>query len=231
MDFLKIVFSILLYLNVPMAIASFIFAFILLRRAKGNPIYFNFGMAVLFMALWMLVTLLDFFRFTLFTSTFHALLSFAVSIWVLHFFLLFTYNFPAPKLINEFKILFFYLATFVISLSAFLPGLYVTSGSVEFPFRYREINPLGLSIFTIYFTILAIIAFFNLFQSYERSDGLHKTQLKKIMAGTAIAIVANLIVSLINYYYTSFDLTSVGIFSTFTVLVYIYSILFSKKVV
>ena len=190
-------FTTIVYLNTIMAVAAFVFAFILLKRGR-NPIYFNFGMAILFLALWMLITLLDFFRFTPLSSTFHLLLEFAAGIWILHYFLIFTYNFPIVRPDNKLKILFFYITTTVVFVTIFIPNLYVTSSFIDFPFRYSEVNATGLSIFIIYFIILAIVAFVNLFQNYERSDGLHRTQLKKIMAGTAIAIVANIIFSLVN---------------------------------
>ena len=58
---MELLFTIIIFLNIPMAIASFIFAVILLRRGKGNAIYFNFGMATLFLALWISETFFAFF--------------------------------------------------------------------------------------------------------------------------------------------------------------------------
>ncbi|HLC69647.1 MAG TPA: hypothetical protein VJH75_01220 [Patescibacteria group bacterium] len=228
MEFLRVLFTVVLYLNILLAVASFFFAFILLRRSKGDAIYFNFGMAVLMLGVWMFVTLSDYFGLTPFSSSLHARLGFLLGLWALHYFLIFTYYFPLQKMVTKSVTPFFYIGTIAISVLALWPGL-ITSASVDFPFRYREINPLGLTIYTVYFSFLAIIAFTNLFKRYEASDGIHRRQLKKIIAGTAVAVVANLFFSLINFYYVSFDLTHLGMFFAFTILIYIYLILFSKK--
>ncbi len=226
---LGLIFVAVLYVNIIMMIISFVFAYILLRRQKGNPIYFNFGMSDLFLGLWMLVTLADFFRLTPLSTNFHARLGFIMGVWILHYFLIFTFYFPFKRAINKFVIPLLYIGTVVISIITLLPS-FIASASVDFPFRYREVNPVSLSIYIFYFFVLALFSLVNLFRSFESGDGIHKVNAKKVLAGTSIAIGANLILSLINFYYTSFDLTSLGMLFTFTVLIYIYSILFSKKV-
>jgi len=229
MEILKIIFTIILILDIPLAIASFIFAYILLfRRDWRNPIYFNFGMAILSMAIWLFITLLDFFRLTPFSPTMHAIFGFTISIWVLHFFLIFTYYYPIKIISLNLRLPIIYILTIIVSLSAFLSNLYVFDSQVVFPFRYRYMNPIGITIFIIYFSILAGVGLYNLFKNFEQSDGVNRIKIKKIMSGTSLAILANLFFSLVNYYYTPFDLTLFGMFSTITVLIYIYSILFSK---
>ena len=94
MDILKLFFTGVLYINAVMACVSLVFAVVLLGRSKGNPIYFNFGMSTLFLGLWMVATLLDFFRLTPFSSDVHARLGFLLGIWILHYFLLFSIFFP-----------------------------------------------------------------------------------------------------------------------------------------
>src|SRR3990167_5634654 len=94
MEFLKVLLTIIIYLNIPMAVAMFFFAFVLLRRSKGDAIYFNFGMCILFLALWILVTFLTFFEALPIPTIINVLLSFIAGLWVMHYFLLFTYKFP-----------------------------------------------------------------------------------------------------------------------------------------
>jgi len=60
MEFLRVLLTIIIYLNIPMALAMFFFAYVLLSRSKGNAIYFNFGMCILFLALWIMDSFLIF---------------------------------------------------------------------------------------------------------------------------------------------------------------------------
>src|SRR3990167_831519 len=94
MEALRIIFTVILYLNIPIAIASFIFAYILLRRAKGNAIYFNFGMAVLFLALWISSIITYYIPALQDIAVLLGNISFIFGIWILHYFLIFTYKFP-----------------------------------------------------------------------------------------------------------------------------------------
>lgn len=221
-------FTIILFLNIPIALASFVFAYIILRRGR-NPIYFNFGMAVLFLALWIVSILLLFFRILPLPITFFLNLSFLFGIWILHYFLIFTIKFPVASPGNRFKINLLYLFTFLVSVTCFIPNLYAIEGRLEFPFLYISIGPMGLSIYTIYFVILVSLAFKNLIRKYLQSDGIFKTQLKKIILGTATAIFFNLLFSITIYFFITFNTTPIGVLFIFTVLLYIYSILFSKN--
>ncbi len=225
---LEIIFTTILYVNVLMMFVSFFFVGVLLKRAKGNPIYFNFGMSDLFLGLWMLVTLLDYFRLTPFASLFHARLGFLAGIWILHYFFIFTFYFPFPKKLNKYFIPLLYSITIIVSIVTMMP-FSIISASVDFPFRTRVVDSVYLTLYIIYFGLLMSMSLHNLFKSFELSDGIAKIQTRKVLIGTSLALLANLIFSLINFYYTSFDLTPIGMFFTFGVLIYIYSILFSKS--
>ena len=89
---MRLLFTIVFLLNVPVALASFVFAFILLRRSKNNPVYFNFGMANLLLGLWATEELLLFTVSSI--GIFLGNLSYLLGMWILHYFLLFTYVFP-----------------------------------------------------------------------------------------------------------------------------------------
>lgn len=49
---MKFLFTTILFSNVVVALLAFSFAYILLKRSRGNKIYFNFGMSNLFLGLW-----------------------------------------------------------------------------------------------------------------------------------------------------------------------------------
>lgn len=212
-----------------MMMISFIFAYILLRRAKGNAIYFNFGMSTLFLGLWILSIVLLFFEIIKLGGIFFANISFLFGIWILHYFLVFTMKYPVPGGDDRLKINLLYLLTILVSVTIFLPGFYTTESILNFPFLYVEINSAGLSIFSIYFFLLALLSFKNLLSSYKRSDGIFKKHLKKIIIGTIVAVFANFILGITIYFFINFDTTPIGILFVFGVLTYIYLILFSKK--
>lgn len=226
---MELIFTIIIYLNIPMAIAAFVFAAILLSRSRGNPVYFNFGMSVLSLALWILVTFFSFFFIGPITLTFWLLSSYFFGLWIIYFFLMFTYKYPFSQDVKKLTIYILYTLSALVVLTIFVPNLYIFEDKLDFPFIYEKTNPIGLTIFSTYFIIFATLSFINLFKSYWRSDGIHKVQLKKIIIGTLVAVLANLIFSLFIYYFSTFESTPVGILFTFGVLIYIYSILFSKK--
>jgi len=224
-----ILFYAILILDIPIAIASFVFAYILLRRAKNNHIYFNFGMAVLFLALWLAGIVVNSFGFLPGFSTFIENLSFALGIGILHYFLIFTLSFPLPSPRRSLKVGILYFFTSLIALSCFIPGLYVISSVSTHPFIYADVNPFGLALYSIYFTLLSVLSFVNLIYKYKNNDGIFRLQLKKIILGTIIAIVVNLFFRITVLFLGHHDTSPIGAFFTFTVLIYIYSILFSKK--
>lgn len=223
---MRLLFTAILYLNILVSLISFIFACILLKRSKGNAIYFNFGMAVLFLGTWAAEIFLLFFKGGILLAN----LSYLFGIWILHYFLLFTYLYPvaSPKL--RYKFIIFYFFTLLVSTSIFIPKLYTTKAVVDFPYLYFSANPVGVTIFSVYFAFLSVLAFKNLITKYLQSDGIFKKYLFKIILGTGIAIFFNFIFSINIYYFTEFDTTPIGMLFTFSALAYIYSILFSKKI-
>ena len=225
---MELLFTIIIFLNIPMAIASFIFAFILLGRSKSNAIYFNFGMATLFLALWISETFFAFFPIFPFTTKIWILTSFSCGLGIMHFFLMFTYNYPFSKAVSRYKIIILYIASILVASSPFVPKLYIQEISLDFPFIYERDNFIGLTIFSTYFVLLAALSFINLIKSYRESDGIFRINLKKIIVGTGIAVIANLIFSIFLYYFSTFEATPIGVLFTFGVILYIYSILFSK---
>lgn len=227
-QFIESIFTIILYLDTLMMLVSLFFSFILLSRAKGNLVYFNFGLSILFLGVWMFVTLVDFFGLTPFSSVLHAKLGFLVGIWILHYFLLFTFYFPFPRRFSKLSIYFLYLVTLAMSIVTMMTAS-ISSASVAFPFRIRVINVYYLTIYIIYFGFLMSWSLFNLLKSFGDGEGVSKIKTKKILVGTSLAMAANLVFSLINFYYSDFDLTSVGMFFSFAVLIYIYVILFFKE--
>lgn len=226
---MELLFTTILYINVVMMVISFIFAYILLRRAKGDKIYFNFGMSTLFLGLWILSIVLLFFEVIKLDGVFFTNLSFLFGIWILHYFLIFTMKYPVPGSNDRLKINLLYLLTILLSVSIFLPGVYAVESTLDFPFLHVEINPVGLSIFSLYFFILSLLSFINLFKKYFQSDGIFRVHLRKIIIGTLIAVFVNFIFGITIYFFVNFDTTPIGILFVFGVLMYIYSILFSKK--
>ena len=231
MEFLRVLLTIIIYLNIPMALAMFFFAYVLLSRSKGNAIYFNFGMCILFLALWIMDSFLIFAKAIPIPALVFVLLSFITGLWVMHYFLLFTYKFPLELRPNKVRDSLLYFFSSLLTLSFLIPDLYVIEVSVDSPFLWENINYLGHTIFTIYLFILAILAFKNLIQRYLTSGGIHKVYLKKIIIGTLTAVVIVFAVGLVALYFVEFDFSYIAVLSTFTVLAYIYSILFSKKVI
>ncbi|MDD2807598.1 MAG: histidine kinase N-terminal 7TM domain-containing protein [Patescibacteria group bacterium] len=220
---LKYLLSVILYINVILMVVSFCLSYILLKR-KGSGVHY-FGMALLVLGLWMLFTLSDYFRLTPLSPIFHAQMGFLTGALVLIFFYLFTRNFPVPDAAPKSKYYFFYGIVIFIAFISFWPE-FITSAYSNFPFRYRTINPFYLTIYNTYFFLFSALSFKNLFVSYEGSGGIYKIQLRKIIVGSAFVVLSNIIFSLLNFYYTNFDLTAIGIFFTFIILFYIYSILF-----
>jgi len=120
--------------------------------------------------------------------------------------------------------LWFLILSIFIGASLFIPGAYVESVVPAFPFLKVLLNPLGLTVYSIYFIALAVGSFRNLITKYNKSDGIHKTLIRKVMNGTLIAVVANLFFSILIYFFTDFDTNPIGAPFTFFVLSYIYSI-------
>jgi len=226
---MTIIFYAILILEIPLAIISFVFASLILSRRK-NPIYFNFGMAVLFLAFWLTGIVVNSFGLLPWFSALIENLTFALGAGILHYFLIFTLSFPLPSPNRSLKIGILYFFTALIVLSCFIPGLYVVSSVSVPPFVYFDANPLGLTLFSIYFVLLSVLSFTNLIYSYKNSDGIFRSQLKKIILGTIVAIIVNLFFSIMVFFWSRFETSPIGAFFTFTVLIYIYSILFSKKV-
>lgn len=226
---MTILFYAILILDIPLALVSFGFAALLLSR-KRNPVNFNFGMAVLFLAFWLTNIVINSFGLLPKFSSLIENLSFALGIGILHYFLIFTLSFPLPASNRSLKIRILYLFTALMMLICFIPGLYVVSSASVPPFMYANVNPFGLTLFSLYFVLLSILSFTNLVYNYKNSDGIFRLQLKKIIMGTIIAIIVNLFFSNLILFWANFDTSPIGALFTFTVLIYIYSILFSKKV-
>jgi len=163
-------------------------------------------------------------------SSFIENLTFALGVGILHYFLIFTLSFPLPVSNRLLKIRILYFFTALIILSCFVPGLYAVSSASVPPFMYANINPFGLTLFNIYLALLFILSFINLIFSCKNSDGIFRLQLKKIILGTIIAFIVNIFFSSLILFWARFDTSPIGALFTFTVLIYIYSILFSKKV-
>ena len=231
MEILKIIFTIILILDIPLAIASFVFAYILLfRRDWRNPIYFNFGMATLSLGLWIFVTILTYIQNLFLSTYFLETLSFIFGLWILHYFAIFTYKYPYSLKKDSNIIILLYAVTSLFTLSFLIPDLYIFKSELRFPFLYNELNLIGFTLFIIYFSVLSILSFKNLIYKYLNSGGIHKIQLKKIIVGTVVGVIANLIFSLSIYYFAPYDFTIIGILFASGVLMYIYSIMFSKKI-
>jgi preprotein translocase subunit SecG len=117
-----------LFLNILIVIAAFIFGFVLLKRSKKNQIYFNFGMANLFLGLWAADIILLFSFPTL--GVIFGNLSWFLGIWILHYFLIFTYYFPTPlKTKIYFNKTVLYFLTLLLSISilfqVFIPWMFI----------------------------------------------------------------------------------------------------------
>ena len=229
MEILKIIFTTILILDIPLAVASFVFAYILLfRRDWRNPIYFNFGMSTLFLGLWILITILTYFQIPFLSTYFLTAMSFIFGIWILHYFTIFTYKYPYQLKKDRNIIILLYILTSLFTLSFLIPNFYIIESALIFPLIYAKLNLFGLIIFIAYFLVLSILSFKNLIYKYINSGGVHKIQLRKIVIGTVIGVVANIIVIFGIYYLTPYDFTIIGVLFTTGVLMYIYSILFSK---
>jgi len=225
---MELIFKIILYVDVVLALASLFFAIVLLSRSRDS-ITFNFGMMVLSVFFWIVSILLLFFPLIpQASSTLFLNLSFLFGALVAHFFYIFTVKFPFTKNKNT-KILLLNFFTLILSVSIFWPGLYGREVILDFPFLHVDINPLGLGIFTTYFVLVGVFAFKNLLVKFFSTDGIHKIQLKKIIAGTFITFIVNAVVSIFIYFFIDIDLTPIGILFTFSILMYIYSIIFQKK--
>ena len=224
---MKFLFTILFYIDIVLAAVSFVLAFIILRR-RHNPIYFNFGISNLFLALWLTAISLMIVSGSPHNVSF-VNLTFLFGILILHFFAIFTFRFPVKDSRDDKKIIIIYLLTAIMSVPILIPGFYTISAESDFPFLRVNIGRPWLTIFSVYFLALSIMSFRNLVKKYFTSDGIYKTQLFKIIIGTAVAVFANFIFSISIYHFTSFDTNLIGAPFTFAVIVYIYSILFSKK--
>lgn len=225
---MELIFKIILYVDIVLALISLFFAIVLLARNRDS-ITLNFGMMVLSVFFWIVSILLLFFILVpQISSVFLLNLSFFFGALIAHFFYIFTLKFPFSK--NEnIKIILFYILTVAVSISIFLPGLYGRKTSLDFPFLHIDINPVGLTIFTSYFLLVGIFAFKNLLVKFFSADGIHKIQLKKIIIGTFITFIVNAVISISIYFFIDVDLTPIGILFTFSILMYIYSIIFQKK--
>lgn len=225
---MELIFEIILYIDIAIALVSLFFAIVLLFRSHDS-ITFNFGMTILSLFFWVVSILLLFFRITpqvppvLFLN-----FSFIFGAFIAHFFYIFTLKFPFTKNESKRKITLIYIFTIVISVLIFLPDLFSRDAVLDFPFLYVDMNPIGLVIFTTYFGIVGFFAFKNLIVKYFFTDGIHKIQLQRIIIGTFITFIVNIIFSMSIYFFIDVDLTPIGILFTFSIFMYIYSIIFNK---
>ncbi len=224
---MKTLFIALQFINPIIIIFSFAFAFIILRRGR-DPIYFNFGMATLFLALWLTASEIMYLIIPDALRIIVINLTFAFGILIMHYFTIFTFYFPSLSSVRNRPVTaILYLLSFLVALSTIVPGMYVQRAVLDYPFLYVSFNNVNLTIFTLYFIVLTAISFNNLFKKYINSVGIHKIQLKKVIIGASVVIFINLFLSILLYFVTDFDTNIIGAFFAFAVIVLIFSMLFS----
>lgn len=224
---IKDFFLLAIFLDAILAVLSFYFSFVLLRK-KNDRIAFNFGMATLCLGFWLITLVFLFLGVLPLYSTLLVNLTFIFGIGILHYFYIFTLYFPAIQIENYKRIKYVIsFATLLLIFSIMVPGLYCTSIVHDRPLVYVSNNPVGLSIYTFYFVLLSILIAVNLRRSFLKSDGHYRVIVKKIGVSSIIAIVVNLILSIIVFYIWEFDTSIIGALTTSTVIYYIYSILYN----
>ena len=217
-----------IFLDFILAIFSFYFSFTLLRR-RNDKIAFNFGMATLCLGFWLITLAFLFLGVLPSYGTFLTNLTFIFGIGILHFFYIFTLYFPVIQVENHKRIEYTVsLVTSFVALSTLIPGLYCISTMYDRPLVYINNNPVGLSIYTFYFALLSVLIAVNLRKSFLESDGHYRAVIKKIGVSSMIAIIVNLILSIIVFYIWEFDTSIIGAIATSIVIYYIYSILHTK---
>jgi hypothetical protein len=223
---LKNIFAAVVLLNIPLAIFSFYFSFILIHR-RNDRVAFNFGMAVLFLGLWLVTLLALFLRFLPISSDLLVNLTYVFGVAILNYFFLFTLCFPILRNKNyTFIRNLVSLLSLGIGLSALVPGLYSKVIKIDGPLIYLETNPLGLSIYSLYFVALTLLIINNLWKSYVRSDGHYRVVIKRISISSSIAIIVNFFVSILVFFVWTFDTAPLGALTTSVAIYYIYLILY-----
>ncbi|MDD2807597.1 MAG: hypothetical protein PHW95_03705 [Patescibacteria group bacterium] len=223
---MKLLFTLSIYLDGLMALISLLYSIILLSKSKGKPIYFNFGMAQLALTFWLADLFLSFLNFRFITLLVIENFSFLFGLLIVHFFYIFTLTYPFEVNRRKVKALIAYFVTMVLSFSFFVPGLYSLSAVSVFPYFYTSINPIGLFIFILAFLIYSIAALVNLLKVYYTIDGIYKLKIKKIVLGTLVTIIFNVLFSMSIYFFTTFDTSVIGAMSVFTILMYVNQIIF-----
>ncbi|MBP7927689.1 hypothetical protein KAZ57_00905 [Patescibacteria group bacterium] len=203
---------------------AFYLSFLLLRRPY-HPSSFNFGMALFSMACWVL-NILIIFSPGIPVGLFLENLAYFFGLWIVHYFYIFSLEFPWPSLHKKWKIIIAYVVSSALSIAFFIPGFYTLGIVKDFPLLYTKINPLGNVIFLLYFSMLILLALKNLFFNYSRSGGFVRGQLRVIIVGTFLTFAFNIFFSVGIFFITDFNTTPIGALFVVGTLFYIYLLIF-----
>jgi len=155
----EIVLIVALYLNIILALATYFLAITLLTR-RHNAVYFNFGMALLSLAIWISDILILFFGVL---PNFLDLLmrfSFLFGLYTLHYFLLFTYKYPFPPIppkYSQIKVTLFYFFTFAMSLFILFFNIFARPIVFDFPMVYASFSPTFLTVYILYLVLASFM--------------------------------------------------------------------------
>jgi hypothetical protein len=239
MEALRIFYLGVLGLDVVAAIGSLWLAILLFkytREAKksnnifGARIYFNFGMALLMVGLWISSILLCFFIPAVVESPTLLNFSFFFGFWIANYFVTFSLVFPAPGHKNTKSLIILYrILTVFLSVSVFVPGIYVRKGTLSSPFVFLDISPVGSSLFLSFFLASFIIFLVAIGKSYFSAGHAYRPLIKRIIFSVSLLALVNILFTTLTSFFVSFDTTPIAILPVFLLVVYVYLILFSKN--
>lgn len=225
--------------NILLFIVSIITAYLSLFILRGKKSYTNtvFSLFILSVGLWAFgisfFSLTDSYNLAFIYAKLYYIVAAAIPI----FFLLFSLSFPKERkvlLVNQIipVLIFVFLSVVVF----FIPNSVVISVSMGVS-KSVSLNLFGYTIYSVYFTIILLIAYINLFKSYlkYKQDSETATQLKFIIGGTIIPFVFGMLFDLILPVFT-YEYIWIGpLFGFAVVLVVLYSVykhhLFDAKVI
>jgi len=167
------------------------------RRHPGNIF---FSLVVFFAAVWTFLMLVGERLAALpLLISWSLRLTYFFAVWIIFFFYLFTYYFPYKKTFHQLSkntLLLLIGSSIFISIICLLPDVFI-SGYVLPEDRFTpEISRFWNGIYALYFIILFILSFRNLFFKYKNSSGFWRLRIKQILIATMVGFIGGMIFSL-----------------------------------
>lgn len=130
------------------------------------------------------------------------------------------------KIIGALIFLILFILTFII----FSDGLFITNffKTAESNAYTLSLNKGGYIAYSIFFVLIILVAFYNLFKKYFASDGIVKKNLKVLLSAIAIAFLAGLYFDIILPFFNNYNYFWLAPIFTFLINFVVFRLIYKK---